>query len=77
MRRSSDGASRSGHRQQKLFLLVAAPWLALKQAGFAFEEVRISLDSSETRAQILAYSPSGKVPVLTRQAAHLGIARYL
>ncbi|MBW4697931.1 MAG: glutathione S-transferase family protein [Aphanocapsa lilacina HA4352-LM1] len=41
------------------------PWLALKQAGFAFEEVRISLDSPETRAQILAYSPSGKVPVLT------------
>ncbi|BAC91391.1 glutathione S-transferase family protein [Gloeobacter violaceus] len=40
------------------------PWLALKQAGYAFEELRISLDTAETRAQILTHSPSGKVPVL-------------
>lgn len=40
------------------------PWLALKMAGIDFEEVRIALRQSDTRANILRYSPSGKLPCL-------------
>jgi len=40
------------------------PWLALKQAGFPFEETCIRLHQSRTREEILKYSPSGKVPCL-------------
>lgn len=40
------------------------PWLALKQAGLAFDEVEITLRQPESKAQILAHSPSGKVPLL-------------
>jgi len=40
------------------------PWLAMKQAGIAFEEVLIQLDEKETDAKIARYSPSGFVPVL-------------
>jgi glutathione S-transferase len=40
------------------------PWLMLKAAGVAFDEVLIPLDTPETRAAILAHSPAGKVPVL-------------
>jgi len=40
------------------------PWLALKQAGLSFEEIIIPLRCAETRAEILRYSPSGKVPAL-------------
>ncbi|WP_207480339.1 glutathione S-transferase family protein [Arenibaculum pallidiluteum] len=40
------------------------PWLALKQAGIPFEEVVIPLRQPETKAEILAHSPAGKVPVL-------------
>ncbi|HXP95162.1 MAG TPA: glutathione S-transferase family protein [Telmatospirillum sp.] len=40
------------------------PWLALKQAGLAFEEVLIELRRPDSKAKILAHSPSGKVPVL-------------
>jgi len=40
------------------------PWLALKMAGIGFEEVRIALRQSDTRAKILRYSPSGKLPCL-------------
>jgi glutathione S-transferase len=40
------------------------PWLALKMAGIAFEEVRIPLDQPDTKAKILRYSPTGKVPCL-------------
>ena len=39
-------------------------WLALKQAGATFEEIRIPLNTPESRSQILRYSPSGKVPAL-------------
>jgi glutathione S-transferase len=39
-------------------------WLALKVGNVAFEERRIGLDRPQTRAEILAYSPSGKVPCL-------------
>lgn len=40
------------------------PWLVLKQAGIAFSEVRIPLDTPTTRQEILRYSPAAKVPVL-------------
>ena len=40
------------------------PWLALRQAGIAFDEVVIPLRQSDTEARILAYSPAGKIPVL-------------
>lgn len=40
------------------------PWLAMKQAGLDFTEVRIPLDTLTTHQEILRYSPSGRVPVL-------------
>lgn len=40
------------------------PWLAMKQAGIAFEEVRINLRAPDMKQQILSHSPAGKVPVL-------------
>lgn len=40
------------------------PWLALKQAGIDFTEVRINLRAADAKEQILAHSPAGKVPVL-------------
>jgi glutathione S-transferase len=40
------------------------PWLALRRAGVAFDEIVIPLRQPDTRARILAHSPSGKVPAL-------------
>ena len=40
------------------------PWLALKQAGIAFDEVRINLREPDMKEKILAHSRAGKVPVL-------------
>ena len=40
------------------------PWLAMKMAGVAFEEVVISLRREETAAEIARHSPGGKVPAL-------------
>ncbi|OAN54630.1 glutathione S-transferase [Paramagnetospirillum marisnigri] len=40
------------------------PWLALKVARIPFAEVEIALRQPETKAQILEWSPSGKVPLL-------------
>ena len=40
------------------------PWLVLKQIGLPFEEIRIRLGQHGTKAEILKYSPSGKVPCL-------------
>jgi glutathione S-transferase len=40
------------------------PWLAMKQAGIAFEEVRINLREADMKDKILAHSRAGKVPVL-------------
>lgn len=40
------------------------PWLALKAAGQAFDEVLIVLRRPETKAEILLHSPAGKLPVL-------------
>ena len=40
------------------------PWLAMKLAGIAFDEVRIQLQQPNTRDTILQYSPSARVPCL-------------
>ena len=40
------------------------PWLLMKHAGLAFDEVRIPLYQDGHAAKIRAYSPAGKVPVL-------------
>ena len=40
------------------------PWLAMKMAHVPFEEILEPLRTSETKARILAHSPSGKVPAL-------------
>jgi glutathione S-transferase len=45
------------------------PWLALKTAGIAFEEVTIRLGRPDTAERIRAYSPAGRVPVLTGDGA--------
>ncbi|MBD1937929.1 glutathione S-transferase family protein [Microcoleus sp. FACHB-68] len=39
-------------------------WLAVKQAGVDFTEVRIPLQTPTSQQEILRYSPSGKVPFL-------------
>ncbi len=39
-------------------------WLALKLTGAEFDEVVIPLGRADTRAEILKYSPSGKLPAL-------------
>jgi glutathione S-transferase len=40
------------------------PWLAMKQAGIAFNESNVLLARPETKEKILRYSPSGRVPCL-------------
>jgi glutathione S-transferase len=40
------------------------PWLAMRRAGFAFEEINIRLRRPDSKAQILRHSPSGLVPTL-------------
>ena len=40
------------------------PWVAMKQAGLEFAEVRIPLGTPTAHEEIRRYSPSGKVPVL-------------
>ena len=40
------------------------PWLAMKQAGVAFNEINVLLNRPETKEKILRYSPSGRVPCL-------------
>ncbi|HEY9608039.1 glutathione S-transferase family protein [Allocoleopsis sp.] len=39
-------------------------WLAMKQAGLDFTEIRIPLDTPTSYQEIRRYSPSGRVPVL-------------
>jgi glutathione S-transferase len=39
-------------------------WLFLKHTGAPFREIRIGLDEPDTRARILAHSPTGRVPAL-------------
>jgi len=40
------------------------PWLAMRHAGLAFQEIAIRLNRPQTRDEILRYSPSGRVPAL-------------
>ena len=40
------------------------PWLVLKRFAIPFEEVSVALRQADTRQQILAHSPAGKVPAL-------------
>jgi glutathione S-transferase len=40
------------------------PWLAAKQSGLSFEEISIFLRQPPAKAEILKYSPSGRVPCL-------------
>lgn len=57
------------------------PWLALKATGALFEEVEIALRQPGTKAEILKWSPSGKVPVLIETSLtiwdSLAICEYL
>jgi glutathione S-transferase len=40
------------------------PWLVLRAFGIPFEEIVIPLRLPESKARVLEYSPSGKVPAL-------------
>jgi glutathione S-transferase len=40
------------------------PWLAMREAGIAFEEIVIPLYRAESKAALLRHSPAGKVPAL-------------
>jgi glutathione S-transferase len=57
------------------------PWLAMRQAAIPFEEINIRLRQPESKAEILRYSPSGKVPLLLAGAEpvwdSLAILEYL
>jgi glutathione S-transferase len=57
------------------------PWLAMRQFGLDFDEVRIALYTPESPAKIRQYSPSGKVPVLLENTVtvwdSLAICEYL
>ncbi len=57
------------------------PWLLMRQAGIAFEEVLVALRQPDTRATILTHSPSGQVPLLKHGELaiwdSLAIAEYL
>src|SRR6266481_942506 len=39
-------------------------WVALKRLGVPVDEKRIALRGPETKAEILRYSPAGRVPIL-------------
>jgi len=57
------------------------PWLAAKQVGLPFEEVRVALRQGSAKAELLKHSPSGKVPCLIDGATvvwdSLAICEYL
>lgn len=40
------------------------PWLAMRRAGLAFDEINVRLRLPESKAEILKHSPSGMVPTL-------------
>ncbi len=40
------------------------PWLVLDHFGFEYEEELVRLNTPETRASLLLYSPAAKVPIL-------------
>ncbi|MEA1677277.1 glutathione S-transferase family protein [Nitrospirillum sp. BR 11163] len=45
------------------------PYLALRHAGLAFDEVVIPLRQPDSKARMLAHSPAGKVPALVHRTA--------
>ena len=47
------------------------PWLAMKVAGFAFQELRIPLYRPGAAEEIRRYSPTGKVPCLVAGAVRV------
>jgi glutathione S-transferase len=47
------------------------PWIGMKVAGIAFDEVVISLNAEDFKQRILAISPVGKVPVLVDGDVHV------
>lgn len=57
------------------------PWLAMKQFGLGFNEVRIALYTPESPEKIQQFSASGKVPVLLHDTLtvwdSLAICEYL
>jgi glutathione S-transferase len=57
------------------------PWIAMKAAGIAFDEVVISLNAEDFKARVLKISGTGKVPVLVDGDVHvwesLAILEYL
>ena len=57
------------------------PWIAMKVAGIAFDEVVISLDAKDFKSRVSKISGSGKVPVLDDNGTHvwesLAILEYL
>ncbi len=40
------------------------PWIAMRTAGIAFDEIVVSLDAPDFKARVGAHSGTGKVPVL-------------
>jgi glutathione S-transferase len=56
-------------------------WLAMKVLGLPFEEKRVALYTPQARAELLRYSPAGKVPILVDGAStvwdSLAILEYL
>lgn len=40
------------------------PWIALRRAGLAFDEINIDLRAADAKARMLAHAPTGKVPAL-------------
>lgn len=40
------------------------PWLLLRHAGIPFREIKVPLYSEGAKAEVLRYSPTGKVPAL-------------
>jgi glutathione S-transferase len=57
------------------------PWLALRQTGLEFEEVRVVLGSPDFADRVRPWSPAGKVPVLRHENVYvwesLAICEYL
>jgi glutathione S-transferase len=57
------------------------PWIAMKVAGIAFDEVVISLDAPDFKPRVSKISGTGKVPVLDDNGIHvwesLAILEYL
>jgi len=57
------------------------PWIAMKVAGIAFDEVVISLDAPDFKSRVSKISGTGKVPALDDNGIHvwesLAILEYL